>query len=129
MLSYVEYRIQPRYVKALNFEFSRQRIVGKARDHTACIADGSAQLGNELSPGDGASLRELAGALPVVLRSAEAGNDPLADISAQVQDEVARAVGRRIGPPPNFFLGKLLKAFHDAGKILFRHAMLRTRKK
>ncbi len=129
MLGHVECRIQPRNVIALNIMFQQQRIFGEPCQHTARIPDGSAQLGDKRLPGNGPSLRELAVAFSLVFRSAEACNDPLANISAQMQDEIACAVGRRIGPPPNFLFGKLLKTFHDAGEILFRQGMLRTREK
>ena len=82
MLGDAECRIQPGNVIALNFMFSRQRIFREACDHTARIPDGSAQLGDERLPGNGPSLRKFAVAFPLVFRSAEARNNPLADISA-----------------------------------------------
>ena len=73
--------------------------------------------------------RKLGIAFPLVFRAAQTGNNPLADIPAQMQDEITRAVGRRIGPPPNVVLGKLLKTFHDVRQILFREQLLGAGKK
>jgi hypothetical protein len=46
-----------------------------------------------------------------------------------MKDKIADTVGRGIGAPPNFVFGKLLKAFDDVGKIVFRDQLLRFRKK
>ena len=72
MLGHVESRIQPRNMKALNFMFPRKRIIGELPQHTACIPDCLAQLGDEDLPGNGPSLRKFLVALSPVLRSAEA---------------------------------------------------------
>src|ERR1700674_4790037 len=101
MLGYVVGRIQPGYVKALNFISPRQRIIGELRQHPARMPDCPAQLRDEHLAGNGPSLREFAVAFPPVIRPAEARNNPLPDISAEMQDEIAGAVGRRIWPPPN----------------------------
>jgi hypothetical protein len=36
-----------------------------------------------------------------------------------MQHQIAGAVGRWIGSPPNLFFGKLLQGFYDAREILF----------
>ena len=118
-----------RSVISLNSIFPRQRIVRELCQHPARIADRPVQLGNERLPRKGAALRKFAVAFPLVFRSAQPGNNPLADISAKMQDKIAGAVGRGIGAPPNFVFGKLLKAFDDVGKIVFRDQLLRFRKK
>ena len=82
MLGDAECRIQSGNVKALNSIFLRQRIFREACDHTARIPYGSAQLGDERLPGNGPSFCKFAVAFPLVFRSAEARNNPLADISA-----------------------------------------------
>jgi len=124
MLSHMECRIQPRDMIALNVKFLRQRIIGEMCQHPARIPDRLAQLGDERLPGNGPSLGKLAVAFSLEFHSSEARNDPLADISAQVQDKIACAVGRRIGPPPNLLFRKLLEAFHDQGKILLCERLL-----
>jgi hypothetical protein len=56
----------------------------------------------------------------MILRASQSGNDPLADVSTEMKDQIAGAIRFAVWPPPNVIFGELLKAFYDVGKMFLR---------
>lgn len=78
-----------------------------------------AQVGYELGSRDCFALSEFPVAFANVGRLADAGDDPLADVAAEMQDEVADTVRGVVGAPPDFVVGELREALGDAALVAF----------
>src|SRR5208283_1967647 len=117
MRDHIRHGGNPRDAKALNRVFARQSRGRKPLERAAGFPNGLAEPRNQDSPPNGAALGELAVTHPDVGNAAQAGNDPLPDIAAEMQRQISRAVRGGVGAPPDFLDGEQLQAIGDMGKI------------
>src|SRR5205085_3529165 len=73
------------------------------------------------------ALREFSIAIASVGTDADATDDPLTRIPAQVQHQVANAVRLFVGPPPDLLVTEFLQAVFDLRQEVFRQMVARTR--
>jgi hypothetical protein len=50
----------------------------------------------------------------------EGGNQPLADVAIEVQDEIADAVGSDVGTPPDLLFAERFDAGAEAGPVVLK---------
>lgn len=122
MLDYVGEGVEARNVVFLNVaDFQKPggiELFDDLRGFFYCCAEHGAQFGN----GDVFALVEFEIAVAFIGRATQAADDPLTDVSVEMEDEVADGVICFVGAPPEVVCGEFFEAAFDAGEIFFQKA-------
>src|SRR5262249_62386718 len=90
----------------LNIKLTRKRPGGEPADRLACFLHGFLQSPDKQPARDRTTLGKFFVSLAAVGRPAQSGDDPLADVTAEVQNEIAGGVRRLVRPPPDLFFAQ-----------------------
>ena len=110
VLHHVVDGLQHRYAVALHDQRRYQPLGRERRDHGGCRVHGFAQVGAELRRGGAAARREFAVAVARVRQAADAADDPLTQVAAQVQHQVADGIFVLPATRPHLLRRELAKA-------------------
>jgi len=88
----VEDRSQPDHVESLDAP-SLQKLPGLPGQNRPGLVHHGFQLAHQLALGDWATLGELGGSVSTIRCTAQAGDDPLPHVAAQVQEQVGEDTG------------------------------------
>src|SRR5690348_4761038 len=102
--------VQAGDVKALNIIGAQKCSFGSAFENIASLLHRSANQSDERSARNGSALRKFPVAIAFVPLFSQPTNNPLANIPAKMEHQVADTVGGCIRPPPNVFFVQQLEA-------------------
>src|SRR5580704_15995922 len=102
-------------METLNAEILQQRLGGEPVCYFAGLSNGGLQLLDQRTTRDRPAFAELLVSGAHVRRAAQSGNDPLAQVAAEVQNDITSGIGGGVGTPPDFFFTEQLQAAGDAG--------------
>jgi len=91
-----------------------ESVGGKAFEHGGGLVHRGGETLHQLGAGKAAGRGELRGSIAVVGGAARSGNDVLAHVAGEVEEQIAHAVRGVARPPPDVFIGKAFNGFADA---------------
>src|SRR5580698_4504019 len=98
--------IESAHVVALNLIWRQQLFSTEPRQHMLSLLHRRAKFFKQLCGRNSAALAELLGPIALVFLAIKGRNQPLVDITVQMQNEIADAVARLVGPPPHLLLAQ-----------------------
>src|SRR5262249_53452164 len=114
MRNTVEDRRQSSDIKALDAP-GLQKLTGcLSTQHRPCLGYHRLQSAHQFVFRDRPPFGKLGRTMAPIGSTTQAGHDPLPQIAAQVQDQVADAIETRLGAPPQLLVTQLTKAVPDA---------------
>jgi hypothetical protein len=102
----------------LHLPARRECFLVEGGDEGPAALHDAGQPPGELGPAHGAVGGELEVALPVVGLAAQSAEQPLREVAAEVEDQVADAVGAGTRPPPDLVVVEPVQAVPDLAEIL-----------
>jgi hypothetical protein len=115
----VKDRFEPINPKPLNGQRPPEVALRKPFDNAAGLQDHLMQPSLELARGYRPALGELLVADSSVRSAAQGGDDPLAKVSVEMENQIAHAVRSGVGPPPDLAPFEQGKATLDARQVHF----------
>src|SRR5262249_42098647 len=114
MRNTVEDRSHPSHVETLNATDFRKLPGIDTKQNSLRFLDDVFKPAYQLFFRDRPTFRKLGRTIANIGCAADAGHDPLPQVAAQVQDQVADAVETRLRPPPHLLVIQLTQAVLDA---------------
>lgn len=125
MLSNMRHGTESGYAKALDLKFPPQIVRRGFHQNVTRFGHRGFEVSDQLAAGDGAKFFKFSVPVAAVGLITQSGNNPLPDVSGQMQHEVSNTVGRPMGTPPDLVLGKSFEASNDPRQMLTMERMAR----
>ena len=117
MLGDIEDGVEPGDAEALDGMHLQERFGGQPAEDVHRFVYSFFQPECQNAACERAALGKFGVTAPDVGSPAEAGNNPLADVSAQMKHKIAGAVGRGIWAPPDLVFGEFAEAANDTREV------------